>query len=147
MRPEVFFTVSGIASMLIGFPIFMKYRRLADMSRTISGTVSELRSAKDSKVPQKSPADAFIPTGMGIVPVVRYEEDGVVHETEHYRGMSKSEIRHQIGEQVLINLLPGKPERFFFTDQEKLYRMRGLQFIFGGAVCLIMGIVMNIMLK
>ena len=147
MRLELFFTLFGIAGIVIGLLTFLKYRRLADMSRTVSGTVSELRSAKNSKIPQKSLADAFMPTGVGIVPVVRYEEGGSLHEAEHFRGMSQPEINHQIGEQIMINLLPGKPERFFFTDQEKLYRMRGLQFISGGLICLIVGIAMFIMLK
>ncbi|NLT08793.1 MAG: hypothetical protein GXY08_04745 [Ruminococcus sp.] len=147
MKLEVFFTIFGIAGIIIGIMIFLKYRWLADMSITTTGELTELRSAKNSSVPQKSFADAFVPTGTGIVPVVRYEKDGVFLETEHYRGMSQPEIHHSIGEQVMINILPGKPERFFFTDQEKLYRMKGMQFISGGAVCLIMGIVMNIMLK
>lgn len=144
---EIIFTFCGIIGIIIGIFTFLKYRRIATESETVSAVVTELRDQSESNVPLKAPADVFMPTGVGIVPIVMYEKDGKKLTAGHYRGMSTLEINYSIGDDVLVNIIPGLPRSFYFNDQEKLFTMRGLQFLIGGGISLAMGIILLIALK
>lgn len=122
---EKIMTLCGILGIIFGIPAFLRSRRAAKSSESKVAEFTELRKS-----------------GTNIIPVVKYEKNGREYTAVHFRPMKSFEIKYAVGDKTVVNVVSGPINEFYFTDEENLYSTQGLQFILGGGVCLIIGIIL-----
>lgn len=119
----------GAAGLIVGIVLFLGARRSAKKSESVVAEITELRKSK-----------------YGIVPVVKYEKNNREYKAVHFHRPISPDKNYSVGDKVVVNVVSGTKNEFYFTDEEALYSSYGLQFVFGGVMCLIIGIILHIAL-
>ncbi len=119
----------GAAGLIVGIVLFLGARRSAKESESVVAEITELRKSK-----------------YGIVPVVKYEKNNREYKAVQFHRPISPDKNYSVGDKVVVNVVSGTKNEFYFTDEEALYSSYGLQFVFGGVMCLIIGIILHIAL-
>lgn len=119
----------GIFGIIVGIPIFLKSRRAAKNSESTVAEIIELRKGTQ-----------------GIIPVVKYEKNNREYKAVHFKSKMPFTYNYSVGDKVVVNIVPDAENEFYFTDEEAIYSAKGLDYILGGGVCLIIGIILYIVL-
>lgn len=126
---EKIFVLVGVVGLIAGIVLFSRSRRSAKGSESVVAEIIELRKRN-----------------YGIVPVVKYEKNNREYKAVHFHRPLSPDKNYSVGDKVVVNVVSGAKNEFYFTDEEAIYSTNGLQFITGGTMCLIIGIILYIAL-
>ncbi len=128
---EKIMILCGIFGIIAGIPMFIRSKRTTENSESVSAEIIELRKSIN-----------------GIIPVVKYKKNDREYKAVHLRYPQKSfnDSKYKVGDNVVINVVSGEKNEFYFCDEGYIYSYNGLQFIIGGGICLIIGIILSIAL-
>lgn len=126
------FLLFGIPTLLIGLLICHVHH--------IEVTESESYTGKVVGMLEKTRVRRYIVYHV-YCPVVSYKKDGRTVTAEHHSYEQSVNIRHHVGETVIICANPKMPKSFYFADEETRVSLGGLTVAISGGLVTMTGLI------